>query len=365
MRFALSRRSLADYAAEPENNYQLLRFLAALMVLYGHSYALTALRRSHDLVVRYLGFTYSGAIGVDIFFVVSGFLVTGSYLARRDIVDFMKSRVLRIFPGLGVCLLSTGLILGAVVTALPLARYFTDSGLYVYLANFFLVHLEFNLPGAFLHQPSQAANGPLWTLPVEFGLYLCVAVLGFMGYMFIRRIYGWLVLVVCAGFYVLSIHGLLFADGMHHLHLVYLFAAGSLLKVYADRIPMNNWVMGVMTLIAAGLYFVRGNALEYFFDVWLVYAVFWFAYIPNLHFYNRVGDYSYGLYIYAYPIQQTLRYYFPDILPLQLFAAASVATLVCAMLSWHLVEHPALLLKRMSFRQALARLPLFRKASSG
>src|SRR5579863_10783695 len=67
MRFALSRRSLADYAAEPENNYQLLRFLAALMVLYGHSYALTALRHQRDLVTRYLGFTYSGAIGVDIF----------------------------------------------------------------------------------------------------------------------------------------------------------------------------------------------------------------------------------------------------------------------------------------------------------
>lgn len=362
MRFALSRRSLADYAAEPENNYQLLRFLAALMVLYGHSYALTALRRSHDLVVRYLGFTYSGAIGVDIFFVVSGFLVTGSYLARRDVSDFMKSRVLRIFPGLGVCLLSTGLILGAVVTSLPLTRFFTDPGVYEYLANIFLVKLHFYLPGTFEHQPASGVNGPLWTLPVEFSLYLTLAVLGYMGFLFIRRAYIWIILAACALLWLGDEQGMAFADGMHHLHLVFLFAAGSLLKVYADRVPLSNWVMGGLTLIAAGLYFVRGNALEYFFDVWLVYAVFWFAYIPNLHFYNRVGDYSYGLYIYAYPIQQTFRYYFPDILPLQLFAAASVATLVCAMLSWHLVEHPALLLKRMSFRQALARLPLFRKA---
>jgi peptidoglycan/LPS O-acetylase OafA/YrhL len=73
--------------------------------------------------------------------------------------------------------------------------------------------------------------------------------------------------------------------------------------------------------------------------------------VPNLHLFNRLGDYSYGLYIYAFPIQQTLRQYFVDIGPLQLFAAASVLTLLCAMLSWHLIEEPALCLKGVSFRE--------------
>jgi peptidoglycan/LPS O-acetylase OafA/YrhL len=74
------------------------------------------------------------------------------------------------------------------------------------------------------------------------------------------------------------------------------------------------------------------------------------AYVPNLHFFNRFGDYSYGLYIYAFPIQQALILYFPGIRPLALFGVAFLLTLICAMLSWHLIESPALKLKSVSFR---------------
>ncbi|HEY1992364.1 MAG TPA: acyltransferase family protein, partial [Gammaproteobacteria bacterium] len=76
----LAFRSIASYADAPQNNYLLLRFLAALMVIYGHSYAITHLPGQMDLIQRALRFTYSGSVGVDIFFVISGFLVTASYL---------------------------------------------------------------------------------------------------------------------------------------------------------------------------------------------------------------------------------------------------------------------------------------------
>lgn len=90
-------RTLASYSEQKENNYLLLRFLlAALSVIYGHSYAIARTRDECDLIQRLLRFTYSGGVGVDVFSVISGFLVTASYLNRRDWSDFMKPRVLRI-----------------------------------------------------------------------------------------------------------------------------------------------------------------------------------------------------------------------------------------------------------------------------
>src|ERR1700722_13292231 len=83
MAFNPFKRSIASYAAEPENNYLLLRFVAALMVIYGHSYAIAKLAGREDLVQWLLHFTYAGGVGVDVFFVISGFLVTASYMNRR------------------------------------------------------------------------------------------------------------------------------------------------------------------------------------------------------------------------------------------------------------------------------------------
>src|SRR5579872_3192180 len=144
MRFAF--RSIASYADTPQNNYLLLRFLAALMVIYGHSYAITHLDGQMDLIQRALAFTYSGTVGVDIFFVISGFLVTASYLARRDWFDFMKSRCLRIFPGLIVCMLATVFLLGPVVTSLPAVQYLTNPELYTFLfRDITLASLHFRL----------------------------------------------------------------------------------------------------------------------------------------------------------------------------------------------------------------------------
>jgi len=144
-----------------------------------------------------------------------------------------------------------------------------------------------------------------------------------------------------------------FQDREIYLRLFVLFGAGSAVRVFSDRIPLSTWL-----LAAAGAPVVLLYHTQLFptaFSIWLVYAVFWLAYVPNLHWFNRMGDYSYGLYIYAFPIEQTLRQSFPAILPLQLFAAASVLTLACAMLSWHLVEAPALKLKSMNFRDLLRR----------
>lgn len=350
MAFRPFQRSLASYAGEPQNNYLLLRLVAALLVIYGHSYALTQLPGQKDLIQRSLRFTYAGGVGVDIFFLISGFLVTASYLERRSWPEFMKARCLRIFPGLAVCLLATVFLLGPVVTSLGVLDYFTSPGPYAYLfRNLTLLSSHAYLPGVFEHQPQVNVNGSLWTLPVEFLLYFLLSLFGVLGILFSRRWYGPFILACCISAVALSLTVHFFIDKSVYLRLLLLFATGSVLRVYADRVPLSSWIFGALAL-ATALWF-RRDGFEYLFTLWLVYAVFWGAYVPNLHFFNRMGDYSYGLYIYAFPIGQTLRQYIPDIQPLELFCCTALLTLGCAMLSWHCIEHPALELKKVKLRE--------------
>lgn len=358
MIFRPFQRSLASYTEEPQNNYLLLRFVAALLVIYGHSYGITKLPGQMDLIQRALRFTYAGGVGVDVFFVISGFLVTASYLNRRNWSEFMKARCLRIFPGLIVCVLATVFLLGPVVTTLPALQYLASPELYGFLfRNITLVSLHFTLPGVFEHLPHDGVNGSLWTLPAEFFLYLLLSGFGAAGILFSRRWYGFFILLCCLGAIGLCFEVQFFIDKSRYLRLFLLFAAGSVLRVYADRIPLSSWIFGALSAAALLFYvFLRHRGFESAFVVWMVYAVFWVAYVPNLHFFNRLGDYSYGLYIYAFPIEQTLRQYIPAIRPVELFFCASLLTLGCAMLSWHFVEHPALDLKKVKFRA------LFRRA---
>jgi peptidoglycan/LPS O-acetylase OafA/YrhL len=345
------KRSIASYAAEPENNYLLLRFLAALMVIYGHSYAVTKLPGHIDLVQQLLHFTYAGGVGVDIFFVISGFLVTASYLNRRHWPEFMKARCLRIFPGLIACILAISFLLGPFVTTLGPAEYLFGPQLYVDLFRSLTLHLR--LPGVFEHLPLDAVNGSLWTLPPEFLLYVLVGLAGLSGVLFAPRIYLTLLVALAAACAVLMGRVHFFEDREVYLRLFVLFGAGSAVRVFSDRIPLSTWLLVAAAVPVAIL--CQTRLFLDAFSVWLVYAVFWLAYVPKLHWFNRAGDYSYGLYIYAFPIEQTLRQSFPAILPLQMFAAASVLTLACAMLSWHFVEQPALKLKNVRFRDVLRR----------
>jgi peptidoglycan/LPS O-acetylase OafA/YrhL len=356
MRFTLSPQSIAAYTARPQNNYLLLRFVAALMVIYGHSYALADTQDRRDLVSRILPFTYSGDLGVYIFFVISGFLVTASYLNRASFADYLKCRVLRIVPGLGLCLALTVFVLGPLVSSLAPTAYFSSHDPYAYFTgNLSLVKTVYALPGVFLGSPQPGAvNGSLWTLPAEFRLYLVIGLIGVCGILSRRRWFLLLALGLAAVVLFAPPDMSLMFNKFPFRTLFLYFLAGSVMRVYADRIPLSGIALAVMAALSLALY--RTPAFHWLLGATLAYGTLWIAYVPNLHWFNRAGDYSYGLYIYAFPVGQTLRQYFEHIQPLQLFACTSVLTLICAVFSWHVVEQPALGLKRVRFRQTLWRL---------
>ena len=302
-----------------------------------------------------LRFTHSGEVGLAIFFAISGFLVTGSYLNRGSFAYYLKCRALRILPGLLVCLLLTALVLGAVVTTRPAADYFANGDTWRYISgNLSLIKTVFTLPGVYEHLPlAGAVNGSLYTLPAEFRLYLFIGLFGAVGLLLRPRLYlPWMLALTAVALFAPADWSLYFNKrGFTSLFLC--FAFGSVLRVYMRLVPLSAYILLAGIAVSAA---VRHTpAFPTLFYATILYAVFWVAYVPNLYWFNRIGDYSYGLYIYAFPIEQGLRLYYPDIEPLVLAGAALVLTLVFAVPSWHLVEKPALQLKRVKFRELFRR----------
>jgi peptidoglycan/LPS O-acetylase OafA/YrhL len=287
-----------------------------------------------------------GALGVACFFVISGFLVTQSWLARERVVPFVAARVLRIYPAL----------IGAVALTLALAWMSGALGLGAFLADpqtiDYIAHvtpawdMRHQLPGAFAGNPiPHDVNGSLWTLPIELRLYVAVLIAGMVG-LLVRRAVWFAVLWLLFAWWLWRPVGLppppfdkVTGD------LVLLFALGSLACVWRTAIPVS------LALAAAALLLVIVNPADMtrgvLFAPLLAYIVLVAAYHPRLAWpaFNRAGDYSYGVYVYSFPIQQTLVQRIPGIEPASLFALAMALTLVAAALSWHFLEKPALGLK--------------------
>ena len=346
--------TLADRARGRDNNFNLVRLCAAALVLVSHSWPLTA--TPGEPLEGFAGFSL-GHMGVDIFFVVSGFLVTGSLLARPSLRAFARARALRIFPALVLSAFGTAFIVGALVTELPLADYLRHTGTWRYAFQNSItwpMGVCWWLPGVFAHQPGgPAVNGALWSLPWELTMYVLLAVLGavLLRGRTPRAWFGATVLAI-AGTATLG-HGLNEAMGLTHrfelvqgLRLVALFFTAGALQVHRDRIPLG-WPWFAAALVALpGVLWLRGGA-QALYPLLLSYTMLWLALVPGgfVRRYNRLGDYSYGLYLWQFPLQQCAVQLWPGLTPLELTLLALPAALVLAVISWHAVESRALALK--------------------
>ncbi len=336
---------LGDRTPGRDNNTKLLRFLAATSVIVFHCYALTDTWTDEPLY-RLTSDTNLGALGVECFFVLSGFLVTQSWLARPHVPAFFASRALRIYPALFAAV-AVSILLAGLSSAAPWYSFLTDPQTLEFARNNALGwRTSYDLPGAFKTNPYPgASNGSLWTLAVELRLYVGVAILGAAGALARRNAGAAAIIALIALFSVRPQWLPLPTDNQGVFDLALLFALGSLAYLWRERIPLS------ITAMAAGIALflwnpggaVRGHLIAPF----VVYAVLVLAYHPRVHttLLNRGGDYSYGLYVYAFPVQQAILHNSPGLSSLGLFVAAFPVTLALAAASWHGLERPALELK--------------------
>lgn len=351
-------QALGMYAVGRDNNFNLLRFIAAMMVLVSHSFALATGKASEEPWHEHLGIT-PGSLAVDIFFVASGFLVTASLYMRASVPQFLLARFLRIYPGLAVAVISTTLVLGLFFCTLSFGEFLAQRDTWRYvIRNIVLVLPDgifvWKLPGVFEDHISGApVNGSLWTLTSEVRLYviLCLAwlAIGFFGGAQ-RRLIGMVALVLAITGFVwhFSTRG----DGVLTMEprLLAFFFSGSVMYVWRNSIPAS-WPLFIALL---ALTLASAWDRELFGVVWpftLPYLVLFFALVPAgpIRGFNRIGDYSYGLYIYAFPVQKIVVDLDPGIGAYEVMFWSALVTMGLAVASWYLVEERALRLKELGW----------------
>lgn len=334
-----------------ENNFTLLRLCAAMAVLFGHSWPLSlGLNGGEDPISNFLiGFSGESLPGfaVDLFFVTSGFLVTASYIQRENLYAFIEARALRILPGLSVAVLFC-VFLGFLLTTESKASYFASPTTWSYLKhNILLVTgIQFDLPGVFTNNPYPGSvNGSLWTLPIEVWMYFWVAVLGSLSLLKDKKSFNLFFIVLCLLYAQSSGDNFFIAPQPRTAQLALLFLLGGFFYVNRDTVPLGFPYLAALALVVYGtLAFPFSLFIK---SIFFSYSMLFLALHPSLKLpsIDRWGDISYGLYIYAFPVQQAIAYLMPHVQPVKLFMLSAVITTVLAIASWRLIEKPALKMK--------------------
>lgn len=290
------------------NNLQLLRFVAAILVIVSHSFSISTGTR----VQEWLSFITRdqislGGVAVSIFFCAGGFLIAKSVLRVKNGVKYFKARALRIFPALVVVVLITAFVLGPIVTEYGFREYFSNVGVYKYLLNAVFV-LQHNLPGVFENNPYlSTVNGSLWTLPIEFLCYIGCFVM-WKADMLKKKNILWSIPIVAigtAGLYFV-IQRMQIEVLMSAIRPSLLFYMGILCYIYRDKIEFTPFraLLSFAILIATGFVGVLDLGMVLAFPYLLLYVCFALPQVSDKI--AKLGNLSYGMYLCGFPIQQTI-----------------------------------------------------------
>lgn len=351
-------RRLIEVSQGRNNNLNLFRLVAAALVLFSHSYPI-ATGDPHSEPWQQVVPLSPGALSVDIFFVISGFLVTASMAKSGNLLDYAAARIARIYPGLWVALLLTVAMIamgaGGTFTNVSWRAFLVDPQTWLYfLKNATIVFgQEAHLPGVFADNPFAAAvNGSLWTLRYEVRLYIAIALLWLLARILTGRnraaaVYGRAVLVVAVGLLVAATYSITIdptLGGLPSVGLSSMFFLGGALHVLRSRLVLDGRMALAMlvVLLLAALHSHLAFAIAYRLS--LPYLVLYFGFVPRatMPLATALPDCSYGIYIYAFVVQQMLVALLKPLSPTHLTLMALPLTILLAMLSWIVVEKPAL-----------------------
>ena len=349
---------LSEILAPDRNSFGVLRLIAALAVVVSHSFYLASGDPESEPLLALTGHTL-GQHAVHVFFTMSGLLVAASLAASGSVTTYLRARALRLVPGLVVCLLLTTFVAGPLLTELGVVRYLTSMDTYRYLvATLLLTTAADPLPGVFVHNPVPlAVNIPIWTLKYEVMCYLALALTLPLG-LLRSRVGTTLALLplLVASPLASALPGWIVPTSSlaSFLRLAFSFALGVLAFTWRDRLPLDRIVLGCLWLLMALLLGTRlqGPACQVFAG----YLALWLAKHPmgRLGALTQKCDLSYGIYIYGWLIAQALLAVMPGLSQPELLLYVIASLLPLALISWELIERPALAFKKVRSRKPKA-----------
>jgi peptidoglycan/LPS O-acetylase OafA/YrhL len=346
-RFFLGR-TLENCLASGRDNILMLRLVAASMVMLGHSGLGGGGHWPHDPIRYLMPRMQVERTGLFVFFLLSGFLITLSYQRRPNLLRFLWSRALRIWPGLIFCALLLAFVLGPLVTVLPLSDYFNsargDNPYRFISSTVSLLGSTQHLPGVFTTGRSAArgvVDAPLWSLTTEVTMYLIVAGVGAIGLWRFPRVVAIGIIAFLTWRIVLPMF-----KGIEPGYVIVVeafFGVGAILCLLRRYVPVSS---GILLCVLALCAFAQGTPHALPIN-WLAvtYTTLWFAYVPRIPAPPRDMDLSYGTYIWGWPILQVLVLWTPIHEPIILCIFALALALPIAAVSWFFVEKPALRFK--------------------
>jgi peptidoglycan/LPS O-acetylase OafA/YrhL len=335
------------------HQFDLLRILFATLVLLSHAPEITDGNASRELLHRLTRAPMTfGTLGVDGFFVLSGYLIVQSWLGDPEFLNFLRKRVLRIVPGYLVAVALSTLTVG--LLAPGAAHFFRD--LDVHFVNSVVLLSSPATPPVFPGHPYAMVNGAMYTIGYEFRCYLLVALLGLCG--LLRRP----ILVLVATTLLLS--SFLYAAPLERMHwprhmealvgqpavafrLTAVYLVGCCFYLFRNRIAFRPLFALATTVVMAVCFVFAPARAELAMVLGGGYLMFYLGqmHLPWLSGMSRLPDISYGIYLYGWPVE-SLWIWFHRGSPWIAFLASTVICFGLGWLSWHFIERPALTLKR-------------------
>ena len=336
-------------ASRPGNNFDFLRFVLASLVVLSHAFPLaTGTEQGEPLARLTRGQLTFGALAVDGFFVISGFLVLQSWRRDPRVVPFARKRVLRIYPGFLVAAVLGAFVIAPAYRSLPHPPI--DAG-FVGRFLFDAARLQADIPWpSFDANPAAGTvNGSLWSIPYEAWCYVLVLVAGLLALDGRRGLVaGVFALSLVVGFVFEwrqltpggRILGQIFGYPPLWARLLPFFLVGMAFHAWQDRIRLTAGGAAI-ALLALAIAARVPHGMTIALPTAGAYLLFWFAFrpIPRLSRFAAHGDFSYGIYLFSFPILQIVVHHAgASLQPLMLFAIGWPLSLMAAGLSWHLVE---------------------------
>jgi peptidoglycan/LPS O-acetylase OafA/YrhL len=336
------------------NRFDFVRLIAAWLVLYSHSYVLSA-SKEIELISKYLKFDTAGGLAVGVFFSISGYLVFKSLENSSSLKIFIIKRILRIYPALILSVLFSIFVVGLICTDLSIQEYLTNRKTLSYLKTVSGFNIKYELPGVFENFPEKSVNGSLWSIAIELRCYLVLGLISLLP--FSMKIKLWIAVVILSSLMLfrpiespndLSIKFMGLAYDFNKFGLM--FTLGCLIASYEKHVSFHyikfigiictcililfsNFEISKFTLIAY-------NYLIPFIFIWIG---LYFTLLPKIP--EKLGDISYGLYLFSFPIQQLLIYLELSNDLVIFIILATTFSVVLSAISWRFVEKPFLKLK--------------------
>ena len=301
----LSEKKLSDTVGQKSENLHFMRFLAALLVIISHSFVFGTGGLAGEWLVELTGAQLTmGGLAVSIFFLCGGYLIAMSMEKSKTAKKYFEARLIRLLPPLFFVTFAL-VILGGFLTQLSVTEYYTSIDTWKYMLNSIFV-LTHNLPGVFTNNISgSAVNGALWTLPVEFVCYVLCFIAYKLGFLDKKR-FPWSIPLVAVGTAAVWIVGGIIPLAREVIRPVLLFYIGMGYWIYREHIRLNTkyFLIAVTGFLLSFLLHLGYIGMLLFFPY--IMFTMWFGFTQCNPKIGKIGNYSYGIYLWGCPVQQSI-----------------------------------------------------------